>query len=220
MVYWNLIPIRLSAQYPRWVSEVSRTRRGWKESIFARREREGKEKKEKEKEKEKKWNDKWAERWKSRSSRNGRNKIRVPFILEEIEKRKKKTRANSSVIPPDRNSTDRSRSGGDELSLLPCKIQGIVSLVCLEIEWMKRQIRDSYSSLIVHSIVNCIIFTVIPPNYSKSPRHARFVTGEQSVGGEENIREEERSTKKEPGGRLNLCSNKTRRDNPGGVDQP
>ena len=58
----------------------------------------------------------------------------MPFILEEIEKRKKKTRANSSVIPPDRNSTDRSRSGGDELSLLPCKIQGIVSLVCLEIE--------------------------------------------------------------------------------------
>lgn len=52
---------------------------------------------------------------------NGRNKIRVPFILEKIENEKKKQGANSSVIPLDRNSTDRSR-GGDELSLLPCKI--------------------------------------------------------------------------------------------------
>lgn len=85
---------------------------------------------------------------------------------------------------------------------------------------MERQAESMRFLLIVHSIVNCIIFTIIPPNYSKSPRHARFVTGEQSVGGEENIREEERSTKKEPGGRLNLCSNKTRRDNPGGVGQP
>lgn len=131
MVYWNLIPIRLSAQCPPWYPRFRRRVEVERDRYSRERKGRGKKKKRKKEGEKKKWNDKWAERWKSRSFQNGRNKIRVPFILEEIENERRNT--NSSVIPLDRNSTNRSEVVA-AMSFRFFLVKSRNCIACLEIE--------------------------------------------------------------------------------------